>query len=137
MNRNEKWNRQRRAARRDFWRSFPMGLFDLSDWSIKLPFVIFYFVGAIRVWSKREAAAALLDNAPLTSPVMEVILQNAFTSYMVAGAAALVVLLLYPIGPEGIKQRRTHLQLFCKFFEHFLSMTGSPTVLYYEDYCFI
>lgn len=98
MNRNEKWNTQRRTARRDFWRSFPMGLFDLSDWPMKLPFVILYFIGGIWVWSKREAAAALLDNAPLTSPVMEVILRNVFTSYMAAGTVALVVLLLYPVG---------------------------------------
>lgn len=75
-----------------------MGLFDLSDWPMKLPFVILYFIGGIWVWSKREAAAALLDNAPLTSPVMEVILRNVFTSYMAAGTVALVVLLLYPVG---------------------------------------
>lgn len=98
MKRNEKRNRQRRTARRDFWRSFPMGLFDLSDWPIKLPFVILYFVGAIWVWDKRDAAAALLDNAPLTSPVMETILRNIFTAYVVAGAVALVVLFLYPVG---------------------------------------
>ena len=98
MKRNEKWNRQRRTARRDFWRSFPMGLFDLSDWPIKLPFVILYFVGAIWVWGKRDAAVALLNNAPLTSPVMAAILQNIFTAYMVSGAVALVTLFLYPMG---------------------------------------
>lgn len=98
MKRNEKWNRQRRTARRDFWRSFPMGLFDLSDWPIKLPFVILYFVGAIWVWGKRDAAVALLNNAPLTSPVMAAILQNIFTAYMVSGAVALVALFLYPMG---------------------------------------
>ena len=98
MKRNEKWNRQRRTARRDFWRSFPMGLFDLSDWPIKLPFVILYFIGAIWVWGKRETAAALLNNAPLTSPVMAAILQNIFTAYMVSGAVALVALFLYPMG---------------------------------------
>ena len=81
MKRNEKWNRQRRTARRDFWRSFPMGLFDLSDWPIKLPFVILYFVGAIWVWGKRDVAVALLNNAPLTSPVMAAILQNIFTAF--------------------------------------------------------
>ena len=38
------------------------------------------------------------------------------------------------IGSEKITQQHAHLQLFCKFFEHFLIMTGSPTVLYYDDY---
>lgn len=98
MKRNEKWNRQRRTARRDFWRSFPMGLFDLSDWPIKLPFALIYFIGAIWVWDKRDAAVALLNNAPLTSPVMAAILQNIFTAYMVSGAVALVALFLYPMG---------------------------------------
>lgn len=98
MKRNEKRNRLRRTARRDFWRSFPMGLFDLSDWPMKLPFVILYFVGAIQAWNKRDAAAALLDNAPLTSPVMETILRNFFTAYVMTGVAALVVLFLYPVG---------------------------------------
>ncbi len=98
MKRNEKWNRQRRTARRDFWRSFPMGLFDLSDWPIKLPFALIYFIGAIWVWGKRDAAVALLNNAPLTSPVMAAILQNIFTAYMVSGAVALVALFLYPMG---------------------------------------
>lgn len=98
MKRNEKRNRLRRTARRDFWRSFPMGLFDLSDWPMKLPFVILYFVGAIWAWNKRDAAAALLDNAPLTSPVMETILRNFFTAYVVVGAVALVALFLYPVG---------------------------------------
>lgn len=98
MKRNEKWNRQQRTARRDFWRSFPTGLFDLSDWPIKLPFVILYFIGAIWVWGKREAAVVLVENAPLTSPVMEAILRNIFTAYVGAGAVALVVLFLYPMG---------------------------------------
>ena len=87
-----------RAAGRDFQRSFPMGLIDLSDWPMKLPFVILYFIGAVWVWGKRNATAALLDNAPLTSPMMEAIPRNAFTSYMVMGAVALVALLLYPMG---------------------------------------
>ncbi|MBS5589786.1 MAG: hypothetical protein KHX24_02515 [Clostridiales bacterium] len=75
-----------------------MGLIDLSDWPMKLPFVILYFIGAVWVWGKRNATAALLNNAPLTSPMMEAIPRNAFTSYMVMGAVALVALLLYPMG---------------------------------------
>ena len=40
----------------------------------------------------------MLNNAPLTSPVMAAILQNIFTAYMAAGAVALVALFLYPMG---------------------------------------
>ena len=60
--------------------------------------MILYFVGAIWVWGKRDVAVALLNNAPLTSPVMAAILQNIFTAYMVSGAVALVALFLYPMG---------------------------------------
>lgn len=105
MKRDEKRDRQRRAAGRDFQRSFPMGLIDLSDWPMKLPFVILYFIGAVWVWGKRNATAALLDNAPLTSPMMEAIPRNAFTSYMVMGAVALVALLLVPHGQENGRGR--------------------------------
>lgn len=51
MTRNEKQNRQRRTAHRDFWRSFPMGLVDLSDLPMKLPFVILYFIGSVWFWA--------------------------------------------------------------------------------------
>lgn len=74
-----------------------MGLFDLSDWPIKLPFVFLYLIGAVWIFGKRDAAVALLNNAPLTSPVMEIILRNIFVAYMVAGAVSLVVLFLYPM----------------------------------------
>ena len=40
----------------------------------------------------------MLNNAPLTSPGMAAILQNIFTAYMAAGAVALMVLFLYPMG---------------------------------------
>ena len=75
-----------------------MGLVDLSDLPMKLPFVILYFIGAVWFLGKRDAAITMLNNAPLTSPVMAAILQNIFTAYMAAGAVALVALFLYPMG---------------------------------------
>ena len=62
---------------------------------MKLPFVILYFIGAVWVFGKRDAAIAMLNNAPLTSPGMAAILQNIFTAYMAAGAVALMVLFLW------------------------------------------
>lgn len=98
MKRNEKKNKQRRKACQNFVGCYFTGLFDLYDWPMKVPFVIFYFIGAIWAWGKREAAVTLLKNAPMSNVVMETILQNFFAFYMVAGAVALLMLFLYPMG---------------------------------------
>lgn len=99
--RNEKRNRRARTGRRDFWRSFPLGLVDLSDLPLKAPWVGVYLVGAIWMWGKRKAALGLLENAPLASPVMDTLLRNIFPAYLLLGALALVALMLYPIGRKA------------------------------------
>ena len=99
--RNEKRNRQARTGRRDFWRSFPLGLVDLSDLPLKVPWAGVYLVGAIWTWGKRQDALGLLESAPLVSPLMETLLRNIFPAYLLLGALALVVLMLYPIGRKA------------------------------------
>lgn len=99
--RKEKQNRRARSKRRDFWRSFPLGLIDTSDLPLKAPWAVVYVVGAVWVWGKREAALELLENAPLTSPIMESLLKHIFPSYLLLGALVLVVLLLYPMGRKA------------------------------------
>ena len=99
--RNEKRNRQARTGRRDFWRSFPLGLVDLSDLPLKVPWAGVYLVGAIWTWGKRQDALGLLESAPLVSPIMETLLRNIFPAYLLLGALALVVLMLYPIGRKA------------------------------------
>lgn len=99
--RNEKRNSRTRSKRRDFWRSFPLGLIDTSDLSLKAPWAGVYLVGAVWIWGKREAALELLKNAPLTSPTMEILLKHIFPSYLLLGALALVALILYPMGRKA------------------------------------
>lgn len=99
--RKEKQNSRARSKRRDFWRSFPLGLIDTSDLPLKAPWAVIYVVGAVWVWGKREAALGLLENAPLTSPIMESLLKHLFPSYLLLGALALVVVLLYPMGRKA------------------------------------
>lgn len=99
--RKEKQNSRARSKRRDFWRSFPLGLIDTSDLPLKAPWAVVYVVGAVWVWGKREAALELLENAPLTSPIMESLLKHIFPSYLLLGALVLVVLLLYPMGRKA------------------------------------
>lgn len=99
--RKEKQNSRARSKRRDFWRSFPLGLIDTSDLPLKAPWAVVYVVGAVWAWGKREAALELLENAPLTSPIMESLLKHIFPSYLLLGALVLVVLLLYPMGRKA------------------------------------
>ena len=99
--RSEKRNRRARTGRRDFWRSFPLGLVDLSDMPLKAPWVGVYLIGAVWIWSKRKDALGLLESAPLVSPVMDALLRNIFPAYLLLGALALVVLMLYPIGRKA------------------------------------
>lgn len=99
--RNEKRNRRTRTGRRDFCRSFPLGLVDLSDLPLKAPWVGVYLIGAVWIWGKRKDALELLESAPLVSPIMETLLRNIFPSYLLLGALALVVLMLYPIGRKA------------------------------------
>ncbi len=99
--RNEKQNRQARTSRRDFWRSFPLGLIDVSDLPLKLPWTGVYLAGAVWVWGKQGAALRLLEKAPLTSPIMETLLRNIFPAYLLLGAIALVAIIFYPIGRKA------------------------------------
>ena len=99
--RNEKRNRRTRTGRRDFWRSFPLGLVDLSDLPLKAPWVGVYLIGAVWVWGKRKDALELLESAPLVSPVMDALLRNIFPAYLLLGALALVVLMLDPNGRKA------------------------------------
>ena len=87
--RNEKRNRRAR------------GLVDLSDLPLKAPWVGVYLVGAVWIWSKRKDALGLLESAPLVSPVMDALLRNIFPAYLLLGALALVVLMLYPMGRKA------------------------------------
>lgn len=99
--RKEKQNSRARSKRRDFRRNFPLGLIDTSDLPLKAPWAVVYVVGAVWVWGKREAALELLENAPLTSPIMESLLKHILPSYLLLGALALAVLLLYPMGRKA------------------------------------
>lgn len=99
--RNEKRNSRIRSKRRDFWRSFPLGLIDISDLPLKAPWAVVYLAGAIWVWGRRDAALGLLENAPLISPIMESLLKHIFPTYLLLGGLALVVLMLYPMGRKA------------------------------------
>ncbi len=101
MARNEKKNRLLRTSRRDWLRSLPLGLIDLTDLPMKAPFAVIYLLGAVWAWGKRESVAALADITPLTSPALAFVMKNFFSVYLVAGAVALLVLLFYPMGRKA------------------------------------
>lgn len=101
MARNDRCNRKQRTARRDFWRSFPMILIDRSDLAMRLPFAAIFVLGAFWVWSKQKTAAALAAQMEIISPVMKYTLEHVFGVYLVVSTAALLVLLLYPLGRKA------------------------------------
>ena len=101
MVRNDKRNKKRRAIRRDFWRNFPLILFDSSDLAMKIPFAVVFAMGAFGVWNKQESAAALAREMQMISPVVKYILEHIFLAYFVIGAVALLVLFLYPFGRKA------------------------------------
>ncbi len=102
MTRNEKTNRKWLRNNRIFRHSLSAALF------IKLSAAAVYLLGAVWVWSKREAATKLADGIELASPVMEYALRHIFPVYLLVGIGALLVVFLYPIGrkaaEEGLQQ---------------------------------
>lgn len=101
--RSETQTRKLRSRRRDFWRSFPLGLIDTSDLPLKVPWAAVYLIGAAWIWDKQGAALRFMENTPLISPLMKALLQNIFIVYLLLGALTLVILMLYPMGRKAVE----------------------------------
>lgn len=102
MTRNEKSNRKWLRNSQIFRHSLSATLF------IKLSAAAVYLLGAVWIWSKREAATKLADGIELASPAMEYALRHIFLVYLLAGAAAMLVVFLYPFcrkaAEKGLQQ---------------------------------
>lgn len=82
-------------------------------------FVALYLIGASHVCVKQAAWRTLAGNIPLISPLLKAAMEHALTAYLLAGAAVLLALLLYPFGRRATKD-----QLQC------IGLAGSPFPLY-------
>ena len=101
MTQNEKFQIQRRNTLRNLWQK----LNGTPDFPVKLVLAALYLMGAAYVCVKQAAWRTLAGNIPLISPLLKAAMEHALTAYLLAGAAALPVLLLYPFGRRAAKDQ--------------------------------
>ena len=101
MTREDKKKIQRRAYWRDLWRQ----LCGAPDFSPMLFFLALYLMGAAYVCVKQAAWRTLAGNIPLIPPLLKATMEHALTAYLLAGAAVLLALLLYPFGRRAAKDQ--------------------------------
>ena len=101
MTQNEKFQIQRRNALRNLWQK----LSGTPDFPVKLALAALYLIGAVYVCVRQAAWRTLAGNIPLLSPLLKAAMEHALFAYLLAGAAALPVLLLYPFGRRAAKDQ--------------------------------
>ena len=106
MTQNEKFQIQRRNTIRNLWQK----LSGTPDFPVKLVLAALYLMGAAYVCVKQAAWRTLAGNIPLLSPLLKAAMEHALPAYLLAGAAALLALLLYPFGRRAAKDQ---LQCIC------------------------
>lgn len=101
MTQNEKFQIQRRNTLRNLWQK----LSGTPDFPVKLMLAALYLMGAAYVCVKQAAWRTLAGNIPLISPLLKAAMEHALTAYLLAGAAVLLALLLYPFGRRAAKDQ--------------------------------
>lgn len=101
MTQNEKFQIQRRNTLRNLWQK----LSGTPEFPVKLVLAALYLMGAAYVCVKQAAWRTLAGNIPLISPPLKAAMEHALTAYLLAGAATLPVLLLYPFGRRAAKDQ--------------------------------
>ena len=101
MTQNEKFQIQRRNTLRNLWQK----LSGTPEFPVKLVLAALYLMGAAYVCVKQAAWRTLAGNIPLISPLLKAAMEHALTAYLLAGAATLPVLLLYPFGRRAAKDQ--------------------------------
>ena len=101
MTQNEKFQIQRRNTLRNLRQK----LSGTPGFPVKLALAALYLMGAAYVCVKQAAWRTLAGNIPLLSPLLKAAMEHALTAYLLAGAATLPVLLLYPFGRRAAKDQ--------------------------------
>ena len=101
MTQNEKFQIQRRNTLRNLWQK----LSGTPDFPVKLALAALYLIGAVYVCAKQAAWRTLAGNIPLLSPLLKAAMEHALLAYLLAGATALLALLLYPFGRRAAKDQ--------------------------------
>ena len=101
MTQNEKFQIRRRNALRNLWQK----LSGTPDFPVKLALAALYLIGAVYVCVRQAAWRTLAGNIPLLSPLLKAAMEHALLAYLLAGAAVLLALLLYPFGRRATKDQ--------------------------------
>ena len=72
---------------------------------VKLALAALYLIGAVYVCVRQAAWRTLAGNIPLLSPLLKAAMEHALLAYLLAGAAVLLALLLYPFGRRAAKDQ--------------------------------
>ena len=101
MTQNEKFQ----IRRRNTLRNLRQKLSGTPEFPVKLVLAALYIMGAAYVCIKQAAWHTLAGNIPLLSPLLKAAMEHALTAYLLAGAAVLLALLLYPFGRRAAKDQ--------------------------------
>lgn len=98
-------NEKLQIRRRNTLRNLRQKLSGTPDFPVKLVLAALYLMGAAYVCVKQAAWRTLAGNIPLISPLLKAAMEHALTAYLLAGAAVLLALLLYPFGRRAAKDQ--------------------------------
>ena len=98
-------NEKLQIRRRNTLRNLRQKLSGTPDFPVKLVLAALYLMGAAYVCVKHAAWRTLAGNIPLISPLLKAAMEHALTAYLLAGAAVLLALLLYPFGRRAAKDQ--------------------------------
>ena len=101
MTNDEKFRLQQRA----FLRNLRQKLNGTRAFPVKLALAVLYLIGAVYVCVKQAAWRALAGNIALFSPLLRAAMEHALVTYLLVGAAALLVLRFYPFGRRAVKDQ--------------------------------
>jgi len=98
-------NEKFQIRRRNTLRNLRQKLSGTPGFPVKLVLAALYIMGAAYVFIKQAAWRTLAGNIPLLSPLLKAAMEHALFAYLLVGAAALLVLLLYPFGRRAAKDQ--------------------------------
>ena len=98
-------NEKLQIRRRNTLPNLRQKLSGTPDFPVKLVLAALYLMGAAYVCVKQAAWRTLAGNIPLISPLLKAAMEHALTAYLLAGAAVLLALLLYPFGRRAAKDQ--------------------------------
>ena len=98
-------NEKLQIRRRNTLRNLRQKLSGTPGFPVKLALAALYLIGAVYVCVRQAAWRTLAGNIPLLSPLLKAAMEHALLAYLLAGAAALLALLLYPFGRRAAKDQ--------------------------------